>query len=222
MERRNASFTRRARLPIVTPSPLAAGALTSKAAMNVVLLSGSPSVPSRSTLLLSRVQQRLEEIDARCHALPLRELPPQALLHADASHPAVQAALQQVKEAALVVVATPIYKAAYSGLLKAFLDLLPQDGLRGKAVLPLATGGSLGHLLAIDYALKPVLASLGARHIADAVFVPDAQFHRDAEGRLQADEAVLDRLDRALLGLFEPLPRPRVTPPAHREAVVAR
>jgi FMN reductase len=189
--------------------------------MNVVLLSGSPSVPSRSTVLLQRVQQRLAEIDASCHALPLRELPPQALLHAEATHPAVQAALQKVKEAELVVVATPIYKAAYSGLLKAFLDLLPQDGLRGKAVLPLATGGSLGHLLAIDYALKPVLASLGARHIADAVFVPDAQFHRDPEAGYLPDDAVLDRLDRALLGLFEPLPRPRVTTPVLRAPVVA-
>src|SRR5256885_12419558 len=41
-----------------------------------------------------------------------------------------------------VVVATPIYKASYSGVLKSFLDLLPQFGLAGKVVLPLATGGT--------------------------------------------------------------------------------
>ena len=58
----------------------------------------------------------------------------------------------------MVIVATPIYKAAYSGLLKVFLDLLPAEALRGKTVLPLASGGSVAHLLALDYALKPVLS----------------------------------------------------------------
>ncbi len=65
-----------------------------------------------------------------------------------------------------VVVATPIYKAAYTGGLKALFDILPQSALRGKTVLPLATGGSPAHLLAIDYALKPVLSALGASDLA--------------------------------------------------------
>jgi FMN reductase len=65
-----------------------------------------------------------------------------------------------------VVVATPVYKAAYSGLLKVFLDVLPQTALKGKLVLPLATGGSPHHMLALDYALRPVLQSLGAPHTA--------------------------------------------------------
>jgi GNAT superfamily N-acetyltransferase len=70
-----------------------------------------------------------------------------------------------------VVVTTPVYKAAYCGLLKVFLDLLPQYALRGKQVLPLATGGVLAHALAVDYALRPVLTSLGATHVAQGWFV---------------------------------------------------
>ena len=93
---------------------------------------------------------------------------------------------------------TPIYKAAYSGLLKSFLDLLPQDGLRGKVVLPLATGGSSAHLLALDYALKPVLGALGARHILDAVFATDDQFDLGADQQRVPHASVLDRIDRAL------------------------
>jgi FMN reductase len=178
--------------------------------MNIVLLSGSPSAASRSTSLLQHVQQRLADSGARSTLLALRELPAQPLLLAEAVHPGLQAALEAVQAADLVVIATPIYKAAYSGLLKAFLDLLPQDALRGKAVLPLATGGSLAHLLAIDYALKPVLHALGARHIADAVFVADAQAPLGADGRYRPEPAVLERLDRALLGVFEPVPRRRV------------
>lgn len=177
--------------------------------MNIVLLSGSPSAASRSAQLLQHVQQRLADSGARSTLLALRELPAQPLLLGEAAHPGLQAALEQVQAADLVVIATPIYKAAYSGLLKAFLDLLPQDALRGKAVLPLATGGSLAHLLAIDYALKPVLHALGARHIADAVFVADAQAPRGADGAYAPEPAVLQRLDRALLGVFEPVPRRR-------------
>ena len=67
------------------------------------------------------------------------------------------ASLAQVANAQLIVVATPVYKAAYSGLLKVFLDLLPQTALAGKTVLPLATGGSPHHMLALDCALRPVL-----------------------------------------------------------------
>ncbi|WP_204272820.1 NAD(P)H-dependent oxidoreductase, partial [Escherichia coli] len=81
----------------------------------------------------------------------------------DVREPAIAAAVLAVEQADLVVVSTPIYKAAYSGLLKVFLDLLPPDALRGKLVLPLATGGSPAHVLALDYALKPVLSALGAR-----------------------------------------------------------
>ncbi len=177
--------------------------------MNVVLLAGSPSSPSRSHALLGHLQHELRRADALCHTLALRDLPAQALLQADVSHPDLQAALARVREADVVVIATPIYKAAYSGLLKTFLDLLPQDGLTGKTVLPLATGGSIAHLLAIDYALKPVLHALGARSIADAVFVTDPQARPQAGGRYEFDPTVTERLDRAVLNLLELAPRPR-------------
>jgi FMN reductase len=74
-----------------------------------------------------------------------------------------------------VVVATPVYKAAYSGILKAFLDLLPQFGLTNKLVLPLATGGSQSHMLALDYALRPVLSSLNPKHVLPSIYATEAQ-----------------------------------------------
>jgi len=81
-----------------------------------------------------------------------------------------------------VVIATPIYKAAYSGILKAFLDLMPQFGLTGKVVLPLATGGSPAHVLAIDYALRPVLSSLNPLHIVSGLFLAEKQLERTESG----------------------------------------
>jgi FMN reductase len=175
-----------------TPSP-----------MQLVALSGSPSARSRSAWLLQLAQTRLEAVVRQASTLPLRELPAQALLAADVQHPAIQAALRSVAQADVVLVATPIYKAAYSGLLKTFLDLLPSDALRDKIVLPLATGGSSAHLLALDYALKPVLCALGARSILDSVFAADAQLVAHESGGFVPDAALLRRLDRALAPLLQ-------------------
>ncbi len=42
-------------------------------------------------------------------------------------------------------------------------------------VLPLATGGTVAHMLAVDYALKPVLSALKAQEILHGVFADDSQ-----------------------------------------------
>ena len=165
--------------------------------MSIVALAGSPSANSRSTALLRHVLDRFAESEPR-HEIVLRDLPAAALVRADAADPAIRRARDQVAAARLVVIATPIYKAAYSGLLKTFLDLLPQDALRGKTVLALGTGGSAAHLLALDYALKPVLAALGARHILDAVYATDAQFTPHAAHGHVAHDDVVERIERAL------------------------
>ncbi|WP_280151622.1 NADPH-dependent FMN reductase [Piscinibacter sp. XHJ-5] len=170
--------------------------------MHIVSISGSPAFRSRSAWLLQFVQTRLAPAAQSHHTIVVRELPADALIAADAKNAAVRDAVERAAAAQLLVVATPIYKAAYSGLLKLFLDLLPQDALRGKAVLAIATGGSLGHLLAVDYALKPVLSALGARDILDSVFATDAQLTPGAAGGFVPDDALVERVDRVLRPLL--------------------
>ena len=121
----------------------------------------------------------------RIERLAIRDLPAHALLLGRRLAPALQRAAEQVAQAEAIVVATPVYKAAYSGVLKVFLDLLPQSALKGKTVLPLATGGSPHHMLALDYALRPVLQSLAARHILPGVYATDAQVTLTPEGAYQ-------------------------------------
>jgi len=172
---------------------------------HIVAISGSPQARSRSTALMQLALARLERVDGEAswqQSIHARELPAASLLGADREQPQILAAIAAVQAADLVVVATPIYKAAYSGLLKTFLDLLPQDALRGKTVLPLATGGSAAHLLALDYALRPVLAALGARHVLDGVFATDAQLTSHEAGYVP-DDALVERIDRALQGLAD-------------------
>jgi FMN reductase len=166
--------------------------------MNIVSISGSPSQRSRSAWLLQLAQTRLEGSVRDTATVSVRELPAAALLSADSSAEPIRAAIEKLQRSDLVIVATPIYKAAYSGLLKLFLDLLPGEALRGKTVLPLATGGSLAHLLALDYSLKPVLSALGARDILDGVFATDAQLVPHTSGGYVPDDTLVERLDRAL------------------------
>jgi FMN reductase len=62
----------------------------------------------------------------------------------------------------VLVIATPTYKGTYTGLLKAFLDRYPNQGLAGVTAIPIMTAGSPTHAMAIDVMLRPLLVELGA------------------------------------------------------------
>jgi FMN reductase len=166
--------------------------------MTVLLIAGSPSESSRSAALLDYVQQRLQFRGAQVERLQIRDLSPQALILADFGHPSISHAISRVANASVVVVATPVYKAAYSGVLKVFLDLLPQTGLQGKTVLPLATGGSPHHMLALDYALRPVLQSLAAKQILPGIYATDWQVTVSESGAYLVNAEISQRLDDAV------------------------
>jgi FMN reductase len=166
--------------------------------MSVLLIAGSPSERSRTAALLEAAGQRLEARGVQVDRLRVRDLSPQALLLADFGHPSISQATGQVARADVVIVATPVYKAAYSGVLKVFLDLLPQDGFKNKVVLPLATGGSPHHMLALDYSLRPVLQALGAKHILPGIYATDAQVTVSESGSYQIGPDIGHRLDDAV------------------------
>jgi FMN reductase len=140
---------------------------------HVLAVSGSPMQVSRSAVLLGHVANILAAHGHTVDVLRIRDLPAEALLHAEFENPEIRDSLARLEKADALVVATPVYKAAFSGLLKCWLDLAPQFGLREKAVLPLATGGSIAHALALDYALRPVLTSMEARHVVNGFLVLD-------------------------------------------------
>jgi len=162
--------------------------------MTTLLLSGSPSSPSRSTRVLEHVGKQLNALGVQTTSLHIRDLPAQALLNADFSDPELLAAKRLLEQAESVVIATPIYKAAYSGLLKSFLDVLPQDGLRGKTVLPIATAGGQSHFLALDYAFRPILAALSAFQVLPGIYATDAQVVWNEDAGLYLDPALIKRI----------------------------
>jgi FMN reductase len=174
--------------------------------MSIVILSGSPSQTSRTFLLAKQLAGRLTAAGRQVDLINIRELPAEELLFARTEAPAIKAAVRRVEAASALVVATPIYKAAYSGIFKAFLDLLPQYALAGKTVLPLATGGSLAHVLSIDYALRPVLTALGARHVLPGYFFLDSELERFGDDGLSVDPAAAARFEPIFAGFLATLP----------------
>jgi FMN reductase len=94
----------------------------------------------------------------------------------DWADPGVADLVKQVGAADVVVVASPTYKAAYTGLLKLFLDRFAGGtGLSGLAV-PLMLGGSPAHSLVPELALRPVLTEIGGTVPGRALYVVDAQY----------------------------------------------
>ncbi|MFQ4136989.1 NADPH-dependent FMN reductase [Nodosilinea sp. PGN35] len=173
----------------------------------IVAIAGSPSHPSRSYAVLEEAQKILKAQGAELEILLVRDLPAEDLLQARFDSAAINAATAQVTAADAVIISTPVYKAAYTGILKAFLDLLPQKALVGKPILPIATGGTLAHLLAIDYALNPVLGVLGASHILQGVYLVDNQFQRLATGGVEFNDPELQtRFHSALTDLTHAIP----------------
>jgi FMN reductase len=164
----------------------------------VAVVSGSPAPASRTLALARHVGARLERDGADVRYVDVRDLPADDLLWARASSPKTKSACALVEGAAGIVFVTPVYNAAYSGVLKAFLDVLPQFGLRGKVALPLAVGGTVAHMLVIDYAIRPVLASMGTPYIVGGVFLLDKWIRGHDSGELIIDPEVAERLQESL------------------------
>ncbi|GIM45175.1 FMN reductase (NADPH) [Collibacillus ludicampi] len=171
---------------------------------NIVTLSGSPSLSSRLSHVLEFVHDRLAENGFQADWIRVRDLPPEDLIYARYDSPAIEQANALISKASAVIVASPVYKASYTGVLKTFLDLIPQGGLRNKIVLPLLIGGTSAHLLAIEYALKPVLSTLGARTILQGVYVLESQVQRDGD-KAELHEDIQVRLEDAIHELTEAL-----------------
>ena len=80
----------------------------------------------------------------------------------DWSSPSVREVVDAVRACSLLVVASPTYKASYTGLLKAFLDWFGTTGLHGVVAVPVMVGAGAAHALAVEVHLRPVLIEIGA------------------------------------------------------------
>lgn len=84
----------------------------------------------------------------------------------------------RVAESDLAVFASPTYKATYTGLLKAFLDRYPANGLAGVIAIPVHTGADFTHAMGPTFTLSPLLAELGATVPGRGLYVALTQFDK--------------------------------------------
>ena len=126
---------------------------------------------------------------------------------------ATREAVDRIAAAAAVLIAAPVYRASYPGVLKNLLDIVPIGALQGKPIGIVAMGGSAHHYLGVDTQLRQVLGWFGALVAPTGVYLTGADFR---DGQLASETARQDlaalsetllllmrRLDPATLG---PLP----------------
>ncbi|MST31521.1 NADPH-dependent oxidoreductase [Acidimicrobiaceae bacterium USS-CC1] len=75
----------------------------------------------------------------------------------------------------IAIVASPTYKATYSGLLKAFFDWVPQTGMSGVAAVPVMVAATANHALAVEVHLRPLLVEVGAMVPTRGIFFTEGQ-----------------------------------------------
>jgi FMN reductase len=143
--------------------------------MHVTIVVGNPKPRSRTWDAAHRLADGLGASEVT--AFDLSELGPGLLGWGDA---AVASAVAQAAASDVVIVASPTFKATYTGLLKLFLDQFDgSTGLQDVVAVPLQLGGGPAHALSPELHLKPVLVELGAivpapaLYLIDSVPVPD-------------------------------------------------
>ncbi|MCI0814816.1 MAG: NAD(P)H-dependent oxidoreductase, partial [Chloroflexi bacterium] len=88
---------------------------------------------------------------------------------------AIAEAIAAVGRAGIVVAASPTYRALYTGVLKCFFDLMPQEHLAGKFCVGLQTGIAPQHALSAEYGFRPLFASLEGVPLA-VTYATDSDF----------------------------------------------
>ena len=82
----------------------------------------------------------------------------------------------EIARSRFVIFASPTYKATYTGLLKAFLDRYPNNGLASVIAIPVMTGASYHHAMAPDATLRPLLVELGASTPTSSLYLAMTNF----------------------------------------------
>jgi len=165
--------------------------------IRVVGVSGSPTDPSRTTALVSRVSEAFAaKLGGEAEIIELATVLP--ALAAGGYRPnlgqAAQDALEAVETADVLVVGSPAYRATYSGLFKLFFDYVGQYALVDVPVVLTATGGSDRHALLVEHQMRPLFGFFQALTLPLGIFANERDF---TDYRVTSDE-LEERIETAL------------------------
>ena len=165
--------------------------------LRIVGVSGSLREPSKTTAL---VRALLDEVAARESAearlIEVATLGPlfAGALRREDLQPEVEGALRAIETADLLIVASPVYRASFTGLFKHLFDFVGQYALVGTPVLLAATGGGERHALILEHQLRPLFGFFQALTLPVGVYASDIDF----DGYDISSEALERRIDQAV------------------------
>ncbi len=133
--------------------------------LKAVTLVGNPKIGSRTLQVAEEVTKQMtgwldpQGIKVANTTVDIAELGSGLL---EGENKAVNDVLQHIADCTLLIVASPVYKATYTGLLKVLLDRIPMEGLAGHIAIPIMVAAAPIHSLAVETHFRPVLIELGA------------------------------------------------------------
>jgi FMN reductase len=165
--------------------------------LRIVGVSGSLREPSKTTAL---VRELIDDVAAREPAerrlIEVATLGPlfAGALRREDLQPEVEDALRAIETADLLIVASPVYRASFTGLFKHLFDFVGQYALVGTPVLLAATGGGERHALILEHQMRPLFGFFQALTLPVGVYASDTDF----DGYELTSEAVKRRIDQAV------------------------
>ena len=174
--------------------------------LRIVGVSGNLKRPSRTRTLVGEILRQAEERKlGEALLLDLVDAGPElgAAIQRGNLPPAPERVLSAVETADVLVVATPVYKAAYTGLLKHLFDLIEPKLLEGRPVILAATGGSDRHALVVDHHLRPLFAFFRAHAMPAGIYATNADFTGEGDltdALVKRIVPVIDQLEIWLAG----------------------
>lgn len=165
--------------------------------LKVVAVSGSLQRPSKTLTLVQAVLGRLgDALPIESEIIELGDIASQigpVVRRADLPASA-EAKVRAIEGADLLIAATPVYRASFTGLFKHLFDFVDHNALIDVPVLLLASGGSPRHALVIEQSLRPLFSFFQSLTLPIGVFACDGEF----SNYQVADKFLVDRIDLAV------------------------
>jgi FMN reductase len=166
----------------------------------LTVVSAGAGEPSSTRLLADRTAERAAALAAgrgntvTVDTIELREIASDVstALVSQLVTPKLQQAIGTLGRTDGIIAATPVYKAAPSGLFTSFFDVLDNDLLIAKPTVLAATAGTARHALVVDDQMRPMFAYLRTMTVPTSLFAAPEDW---------GDPALASRIERAAVEL---------------------
>jgi FMN reductase len=169
--------------------------------LRVVAVSGSLHAPSKTTALVREVLASLgSRLPIEAHIIEVVDIGPEfaGALTRDQLPDSVEQELRRIEAADLLIVASPVYRASFTGLFKHLFDFVGQYALVDTPVLLVATGGSDRHALIIEHQFRPLFGFFQALTLPIGIYANNSDFTNYTVSSLELHERIDLAIGRAL------------------------